>query len=457
MSEPTRVSVAQRFAFSAEALVRSFTEPRAPYRTWTAIERAQRRRVRRAVAHAIEHVPHYREACRRLGLGPGDFLTAADLAKLPLIEREHLQRDPEYFVSEVRPLNRCVELHSGGGSGMPVSVFLGPHDLVDRACIRTRVRNAFAPAIRNLGRRRVLTVVSPHGNSARFRRTTRRVLFAPSDPRQIQLEIAIDTDPAEALTAINEFRPDIVRGFGSYVEALFTQAVRGGQPFHRPQLVVYGGDPISAGARRMLREALGIEVLSGYGAVEAPLIGFECIRHRGFHLNVDVCPLRIVDADGRDRPPGESGDVVISDLANRTTVLLNYRLGDVAALIPEWCDCGISLPLLSDLQGRSHEWVEGHDGRPIHPQRIALPFSRDEEVWGYQVKQLAPGRFTALIVPASGADGGLIRTRVRERFASMVGPDESVEISLVDSLPRTPGGKVRRVVRAGDSGGTGTP
>jgi phenylacetate-CoA ligase len=161
--------------------------------------------------------------------------------------------------------------------------------------------------------------------------------------------------------------------------------------------------------------------------------------------------VRIIDAEGRELPVGESGDVVISDLANRATVLLNYRLGDVAAAIPERCDCGVSLPLLSDLQGRSDEWAEGHDGRAIHPQRIAGPLSRDEEVWGYQVTQLAPGRFTALIVPAIGADADAIRARVRERFASKVGPDERIEISVVDSLPRTPGGKVRRVVRAGDS------
>ena len=51
------------------------------------------------VAHAYEHVPYYRETMRRLGLAPGDIAVGGDLAKLPLIEREQLQRDPEYFVS----------------------------------------------------------------------------------------------------------------------------------------------------------------------------------------------------------------------------------------------------------------------------------------------------------------------------------------------------------------------
>ena len=76
----------------------------APVPLAAAIERAQRRQLRATVAHAYEHVPYYRETMRRLGLGPADFETASDLAKLPLIEREQLQRDPEYFVSRAEPL-----------------------------------------------------------------------------------------------------------------------------------------------------------------------------------------------------------------------------------------------------------------------------------------------------------------------------------------------------------------
>ncbi|MGH7966110.1 MAG: hypothetical protein ACRERD_30535 [Candidatus Binatia bacterium] len=36
--------------------------------------------------------------------GPGNFRTAADLGKLPVIERDQLQQDPAYFVSTAQPL-----------------------------------------------------------------------------------------------------------------------------------------------------------------------------------------------------------------------------------------------------------------------------------------------------------------------------------------------------------------
>jgi phenylacetate-CoA ligase len=453
MSEVRKVPVARRVAFSAQALVRFFTEPRAPYRSWTAIERAQRQRVRRTVAHAIEHVPHYREASGRLGLGPGDFQNAADLARLPLIGREDLQRDPEYFVSEARPLESYTQFRSSGSTGAPIKVFFGDRDLVDQACVGTRGRPA---AVRAVGKRRgmrVAAILPPDTNTIQFSQAARRAFILPYDPRTSDVRlIPLSEDPAVALEAINELRPDIVGSYGSYIEAMFTYAVRGGRPFHRPKLVTYGGDAISPGARKMLLVDLGIEVLSNYGAIETPQLGFECERHRGYHLNLDACPVRIVDEDGRELPPGESGEVVISDLTSLATVLLNYRLGDVATVLPEPCDCGRTLPLLSYPEVLRGDWAQRRDGHPMHASLFARPFSLDDEVWGYQIEQRAPGRFTALVLPAAGADAEAVRGRVRERFASWIGPDEIVEVTLVDSLPRTPNGKVRRVVRVGDPG-----
>ncbi len=108
-------------------------EWRLPFSSRSAIERAQRRQLRATVAHAHEHVPYYRETMRRLGLGPADFETANDLAKLPLIEREQLQRDPEYFVSRAEPLAKYSELHTSGSTGEPIAFFLHVPGIFQRA------------------------------------------------------------------------------------------------------------------------------------------------------------------------------------------------------------------------------------------------------------------------------------------------------------------------------------
>ena len=53
---------------------------------------------------------------------------------------------------------------------------------------------------------------------------------------------------------------------------------------------------------------------------------------------------------------------MVSNLVNRGTVLLNYRLGDVAAKLDGRCACGRTLPMMSFLEGRSDEWILEHLG-----------------------------------------------------------------------------------------------
>ena len=113
-------SLARRAILAARFTAAAVPEWRLPFRSRATIERAQRRRLRGAVAHAYEHVPYYRETMRQLALVPSDLRTAADLAKLPLIERDQLQRDPEYFVSRARPLSDYVEAQSSGSTGEPI-------------------------------------------------------------------------------------------------------------------------------------------------------------------------------------------------------------------------------------------------------------------------------------------------------------------------------------------------
>ena len=109
-------------------------QARLPFLAPDRLRRAQERRVRATVVYAHAYVPYYRETMSKLALEPADFCSAGDLAQLPVIEREQLQRDPEYFLSEQWPAEACVVLHSGGSTGAPVTVFRDPESLFMEGC-----------------------------------------------------------------------------------------------------------------------------------------------------------------------------------------------------------------------------------------------------------------------------------------------------------------------------------
>ena len=237
----------------------------------------------------------------------------------------------------------------------------------------------------------------------------------------------------------------MLAGFGSYIEALYQHVAETGRSMHAPALVRFGGDGMSSRGRSLIEDRFGVPVRSVYASMEAPNIGFECERGGGFHLNVDMFPVRIVDSGGDECPAGVVGDVVVSNLISRGTVLINYRLGDRAALLDRDCECGRGLPLLSAIEGRTYDWLERLDGERLHPEALKAMFRSEPEVRGFQIRQRERDRIEVAVVPS--ADLGDLEERLRGRFSEQLGGPVRVDVVTVDDLPRTSNGKVKTVVR----------
>lgn len=373
------------------------------------------------VSHAYRTVPYYRETLDGLGLRPDDLRTAADLAKLPLIEPGQVQRDPEYFVSSAQPLDRYLKLRSGGSSGAPRTVYHDAAALLRNAAHGERNRSLLTPLLgRSLGYR-VTVFAPPFSSYLEVQRFCEERALMPAKARIQRQYLSVLDPPGQNLPLLNDFKPAHVIGYGSYLDMLAAHLDATDAPFHRPRVVTYGGDNLSTAARRVFEQKLGIPVFSAYQAIEAFRIGFECERHAGLHLNIDLSPLRIVDAEGRPLGPGEPGDVVVSNLVNRATVLLNYRLGDVASLLPDPCALRavVAAPLLP----------AGAERRPDRTPVRAHRSSASDPHTLY-------GRGADLAVPGRPTHGDLLPRGDRRRSAGRLQGDA-----------RTHSGEVRRTVR----------
>jgi phenylacetate-CoA ligase len=417
-----------------------------PFKSLDAIKRTQARRVQSMVSHAYRTVPYYRETMDRLNLKPSDFLWAEDLAKLPLLERDQLQRDPGYFVSTAEPLNRYLMLRSGGSTGTPCTVYHDTAALFQNAAHGERERSIIATLVgRSLGYRE--TVIGARLSTAQEVQELclKRAFFPPGIRIRRQYLYLLDP-PEKVIPLLNEFQPDVIHStFGSYLEILFPYLYNTGEPFHRPKVITYSSTGLSDSVRRLITQTFGIPVLSTYQAVEAFKIGFECRQGLGLHLNIDLYPLRIMNLNGETLPAGESGDVVVSNLVNRATVLLNYRLGDIACMQQDPCPCGRSLPLLSFPQGRSDDLIHLASGQIVHPQFVRLIFTNEDEIWQYQIVQESTTHFRVAVVAAKSCNCLETRQRLLAKFASTFGLDTKVNISFVDFIDRT-AGKFRTVI-----------
>jgi phenylacetate-CoA ligase len=420
-------------------------QARYPYRPLTQIIADRDRRARQMVAYAYRYVPYYRETMNRLGLRPEDFRTADDLARLPIIERAQLQRDPEYYAASSRGA-RALTLRNSGSTGRPCVFFFDERVLLQDAAYGERGRAPLLPLLRKSMGYRLTSITSPSSSGVKVQNYVHGHAWLPRGVALQKQTLSLFDPPEMNTPLINAFRPDVIQSYGSYLAALFAYVKSTGAPFHRPRLIRQTSDPLPEAARRMIEEELGIPVFGRYEAVEMPNIAFECEAHRGMHINLDLCALRIADGEGRTLPIGESGEVIVSNLLNRGTVFLNYRLGDIATLSAERCSCGRNLPLLARLDGRRDDWLELPSGKRLHPGAVTVAFKQKGGIWQWQVVQEDARRFSVSLVVDPQSDQQETRAQVAETLGELFGEGCEIEVRFVEAIPRTPGGKVRPVI-----------
>lgn len=442
---PPKAALARRLWLTSCALRYAAGELTHRGRGLAELERVRDERVRRIVAHAHRNVPFYREQMRRAGIGPQEIRGAADLAKLPVIERDQLQADPERFMDQSRRQEECVVFRSGGSAGRPITVIHDLRDLIEKASAVWRVRQVLAELGLPRARRRIARVEPPKSSGEKLATAVdQNNLLRRLDPRRVEARLGATADTGSLIEALNSFGPDVISGYGSIVEELLGHRGPAGLALQPPAAIVYGGDGMSDGARNLAMNEGSTPVFSTYQAVESPLIGFECNEHTGMHANIDLCPIRIVDEHGSEKGPGEHGEVLISNLVCRATVLLNYRLGDIASWAEGPCPCGRALPVLSLIQGRTGIHFTDQSGRRIPSQLAERAFSSNREVLSYRVAQDDPGVLIGSAVAAPGVNVADLEQKVRQRYATLVGKTPRLEVRFVDKLPKTAAGKVCR-------------
>jgi phenylacetate-CoA ligase len=441
------------------------------------IERLQRRRLRRMIDHAYATVPFYRRAMDERGLRPKDFHTAADLARLPLIDGATVQQRFDDFLSTDRdPTPLDVVYTSGSRTGVRRMVYwdrafgvgsLAQFERVSPVLLRLAGVDRKEILLRDLlgeaGSRAVLkllgraadprpkVVITQHSapNLEESDRAWQRRTLIPKDPNPRHY-ISSLTPLEEVADRLDEIRPTFLSSFGSYADHFLRFLEESGRETSLPRVWIYTGDMVTPIGRQLARER-GCTLYSSYQATEVGRVGFQCERLSGLHLNVDLCPIRLVDEEGRDVPPGEPGQVVASGLRNRSLVLLNYRLDDRAVMATNPCPCGRSLPMLETLEGRSSEMLLLADGRAISSLSLESLLRRElRATRKVQIAQSAPGEFRLRVVPFARADRDRLRAALIERAGRLLDAGNRLEVEFVKDIRLTAAGKFRPVSTSGD-------
>jgi phenylacetate-CoA ligase len=415
---------------------------RIPFLPRGRLEALRDHRIRRMVAYAARAVPYYRDLLAREGIDAREVRGAADLDRLPVVDREVVRADPRQFLAETPAARSGLAFPTSGSTGAPMWVHHDRWSLLANLPFGERERE---PVIRGCGgsfRPKELYVGNETAVIRQVMAFYDKNTLLPLRPRRRFVSVG---EPIEKVAAIaNAERPDVLVGYGGWVDLFFKTVTARGIDFRPPKMVMYVGEALPHGARDLVEGRLGIPVLSRYSAAEAFKIGFFCEERTGFHLHEDLCHVRIVGPDGRTVAAGERGEIVISNLVNRASVLLNYRLGDVGSMSEQRCPCGRTFRLLSELEGRVEDVLQLDDGGFVHPRAVWQVFKEERSVLQYQLTQHEPRRFALELATVDEAAFREALARALPRLTQLLAPDPIIEARRRE-FERAPGAKFRAV------------
>jgi len=382
------------------------------------LQALQLARLRRVVEHAYDHVAYYRRLFDAAGFEPRQLKRLADLQAIPVTRRERLQEiSRDELISRAVRSNRLHISRTSGSTGTPVALYRTRQEAWLRRFLT--LRTFFYNGLR--WNDRVVTISrSPSGSTFRW------LQKCPASPAL--WNIWFHEQPEAIIQELQRLQPTVIYGFASNLAIAADLMLRGGIDNVRPRLLATSSDLLTAGYRRLLARAFYCEPLDLYNCTELGDVAWECQRRQGLHVNADWLCVEVLCA-GEPVAPGGTGEVVVTPLYRYAMPLIRYSPGDIAAVAHNPCACGVTLPMLSQLEGRSQNVVPLPGGRYF--AGFSEIMSRYPEIRRYQVVQTALDAFTVRVVPGHGYSPQVSQS-IAQVMIERLGNRIRVEVSTAD-------------------------
>jgi long-chain acyl-CoA synthetase len=278
----------------------------------------------------------------------------------------------------------------------------------------------------------------------------------------MSLVVVRDFNPAEILRLLEERRVNHTFFVPAMLNFLLLDPSAATRDFGSLRTIVYGASPIPEELLRTSMERFGCSFVQAYGLTETT--GAICLLSADDHVAggrllrscgrpVFGCNIRVVDAEGRDLPPGEVGEIAIRGDA----VMKGYwNLPDATerAIRDGWFYSGDAGYF------DEHGYLFIHDrvkdmivsgGENVYPAEVesvlyshpavadAAVIGAPDERWGEAVKAVV------VLKPGQTASERDVIEHCRGKIAGYKIPKS---VDFVDVLPRNPTGKIlKRVLR----------
>jgi phenylacetate-CoA ligase len=401
-------------------------------------ESTQAERLQRFIQQAAATVPYYRELFRSRAILPDDIRSAADLRRLPLLEKETVRTAGWQLRPEEFHRLAVVWFHTSGTTGKALEVPIS-QECFEREYAFRWLHYSWA-GIRQTDR--IATLAGhPVAEIGRLAPPFWVTNHAENQLLMSSQHLIRETIPHYA-KKLRAWQPAMIHGYPSSLYLLALGLADLGETSIRPNAVFTASETLLDTQRAAIESVFGCKVFNWYGNTEMTGNIVEC-DHGRLHVKPEHSVLEFLDPEGNPARPGELAEIVATGFGNEAFPLIRYRTGDTAIVSGRPCECGRGGPTVISVTGRVEDIVVTPDGR--HVGRLDHVFKDSSNVREAQLVQESVDSLTVRIVRRDDyddADTALITGYLRERLGDRM----RFHFEFVDRIPRGPNGKFRFVV-----------
>jgi phenylacetate-CoA ligase len=393
------------------------------------------RKLQALVGHCLAQVPFYRERLQAAGIDAADGLTAADLPRLPPLERAEIRQHVDALCA-ANYRNRLIRYSTGGSTGEPLVFYTdrrkearhNAHKLRYRAWhgVRPGDRQAdFWGSPIELGKQTALRLWKD-------RRLLNQRLFSAFDLTEARLDGYI--------AELRRFKPRLVYGYPTVIHRVaLRMKEQGVWPRGWPQLVATTAEMLMDHQRAVIAQAFDCPVANEYGSRDGGLVAAECPQGR-LHMAAEHTVVEVADPDDEG-----VGDLLVTNLDAYGMPLLRYRLGDRGWLDHEGCDCGLPLPVLGGVAGRSNDFLVGRDGKLVHSLAPIYVLRELSKLSQFRIRQRPDRSLEVQMVVQQMLTAGEL-DHIRDRLQATLDLPVDVDFRYPETIEPEASGKYRWVV-----------
>ncbi len=398
------------------------------------------------IAHAARYSPFHAKRFRAAGLKPGDVKSLDDLRRLPKMTRLDTQKGFDAI--------RCTALPKGtqfvttketsGSSGIPARVMYtnGRVFMWAAATLRSMLWAGMNLSDRTSAIRPICIIEAPEAHQPQGLAMSgwggaigQCFESSPSFGMNIQMSVP---EQAEFLQRTN---PQCLVTYPSIIDELIVYMEKRGMTLPDLRIVQTLSEVLTEGTIRRVHEKWGVPHLDVYSTVETGNIASTCPGGHGYHVHDEGVVVEVLDDDGEPCAPGETGQVLVTDLSNYGFPMIRYDVGDCATMgEPGPCPCGRGLTRLKSVDGRMWGRLVATDGTRLCSTFVSGGIVAIPNLHQYRIVQREQGCAEVFIVAAPEFDAA-DELELKETLQARVEGLLTLTLTRVERIERLPNGK----------------